>query len=139
LPSIFDCINQRADAIKAQRWLDYQPLTRRQLKDETRVEAETNTEMVTLDVGVLGQFVVLKRPTETEALRGDPHRDKTVERRPTIERRWCIYCKQRHLRSAFVRSPRYLHNLSYACKTSLLEAKQRPWKYVPGCLTPNVQ
>lgn len=136
MPSIFDCINQRADAIKAAKWAAYQPLTRQQLSDKPRRhDPELNAETVTLNVGVFGQFVVIKRPTEQAFSRGDAHQDTIVRRRPTADLRWCIYCKTRHSPSEFIRSARYLHHLSYACKTSLRKARQFPWKYAPGCLT----
>lgn len=125
VPSIFECINQRADAIKAERWEAYKALNRRQLTDQ-----QQNIPTVTLDVGVFGQFVVIMRPTEIAMLKGDAHRGLIVKRRPTPELRYCIYCKERHAPSAFVHSPRYLHKLSYACKTSLQEAKRRPWQHL---------
>ncbi len=125
MTSIFECINSRAAAIKAAKWEAYQPMTRRQLADQKQ-----NLATVTLNVGVFGQFVVIKRPTENAAMRGDKHADKIVLRRSPAEERWCIYCHEHHSPSAFVHSARYLHHLSYACKTSLREAKRRPWQHL---------
>lgn len=130
VPTIFECINQRADAIKAARWAAYEPLTRRQLSDKPRRnDPELNTETVTLNVGVFGQFVVIKRPTEGAALHRDKYADRMVLSHPSTDWRWCIWCKRRHPVKDFVHSARYLHHLSYACKTSLREAKRRPWKF----------
>lgn len=126
VPSIFDCINQKADAIKAQRWQTYIPLTTRQLKDK-----EDNLDTVTLDVGVFGQFVVLKRPTEMAGLHPDKHRDKIVVRRPPLDLRWCIWCKCRHPFADFRFSPKhYLHGYSYACKRSINERRAARWRYL---------
>lgn len=131
VPSIFECINQKADAIKAAKWAAYQPMTRQQLRDSTpRPEPDDNPETIMLDVGVFGQFVVIARPTEGAALHQDRHQDKRVLRRPTTDLRWCIFCKERHAPSAFIHSAKYLHHLSYACKVSLQEARRRPWKHL---------
>lgn len=136
MPTIFECINAHADAIKAAKWAAYQPLTRQQLSDKPRRrDPEQNPETVTLDVGVFGQFVVIKRPTEQAFSRGHQHDDKIVIRRPLGEKRYCIYCKTRHSPSEFIHSPRYLHHLSYACKASLRRARLQPWRYADGLLT----
>lgn len=133
VPSIFDCINAKADAIKAQRWQTYIPLTRSQLSNRDR-QPETlkeDTATVTLDVGIFGQFVVLKRPTEGAALYPDAHRDKIVVRRPPLDLRWCIWCKCRHPFADFRFSPKhYLHGYSYACKRAINERRARHWRYL---------
>jgi hypothetical protein len=132
VPSIFDCINQRAEAIKAARWASYTPLTRQQLsnKDRQPDTLKEDSATVTLDVGVFGQFVVLKRPTEGAALRMDSTRDKIVLRRRTVDLRWCIWCKCRHPEHDFLRHKRYLHGLSYACKKSINEARRKSWQHL---------
>jgi hypothetical protein len=123
VPSIYDCINQKADAIKAQRWLDYKPLPRYKFKDQ-----DDNLATVTLDVGVFGQFVVLKRPTEGAAIRGDSTRNLIVRRRRTVDWRWCIHHKCRHPFDDFRYNPKhYLHGYSYACKKGIIEMRGKHW------------
>lgn len=145
MPSIFECINSRADAIKAAKWAAYQPMTRRQLRDTF------DDEYVTLAVitdraeeaparstqqGVwASHFVVLKRPTEIRAIKHLMGKltydtDYLVQRREPPELRWCIFCQERHQPSAFIRHKRYLNNLSFACKKSILAAKGRNWHYL---------
>lgn len=126
VPSIFDCINARADAIKAQRWQTYIPLSQRQLKDKS-----DNLDTVTLDAGVFGQFVVLKRPTEMAGLHPDKHRNTVVIRHSTTELRWCVFCRCRHPFVDFRYNPKhYLHGYSYACKRSINERRAARWHYL---------
>lgn len=124
MPSIFECVNSRAEAKKAERWASYIPLSKRQLADK-----EDNLATVTLDVGVFGQFVVLKRPTEGAALHLDGNRDKIVLRRHTVEERWCIHHKCRHPLDDFRYNPKhYLHGYSYACKKGIIEMRGKHWR-----------
>lgn len=124
--SIFDCINAKADAIKAQRWQTYIPLTTRQLKDKN-----DNLDTVTLDVGVFGQFVVLKRPTEMAGLHPDKHRNTVVIRHLTPDLRWCVFCRCHHPFADFRYNPKhYLHGYSYACKRSINERRAARWSYL---------
>lgn len=121
----FQRSNEYAAHHKADAWLAYHPLTKRQLSDY-------DDETLTLDVGVFGQFVVLKRPTEQRAIQAalHPSREYIIERREPRPRRWCIECQERHSPRAFVRSPKYLHGLSYACKNSLTTLRRRPWHHL---------
>lgn len=137
-------INETAADHKADQWRAYQPLTHSQLTDYDMVDGKAESLAVTIDWLALiapsadprppnrstqraarpyKQFVVIARPTETLAIR-QALESKTlplaVLPRPGRQnRRWCIYCQDRHPVSAFIRNKRYLHNLSYACKESL--------------------
>lgn len=123
-------VNERAADHKADAWLTCTPLTKKQLKDDFQGD-----EQLTVDVGVFGQFVVLKRPTENRAIEhtGQRWMDRLkVHRREPAPERWCIECKQRHAPRAFLRSPKYLHGLSYACKMQLKALRRRPWRHAPA-------
>lgn len=148
MPTIFETINQRADNIKAQRWLDYIPLTAFQLTDYDAAAddeepsaddvIETTLTAMTADVNPdkistrrssvrYKQFRVIKRPTEIRAImhaNGVPMFDDDYEwldQKPIEQQRWCILCKCRHDEASFIHSKRYLNGLSYACKRSLRE------------------
>lgn len=122
--SQFQRINEKAADHKADAWLAYRPFTKAQLYDEPDVD-----DRLTLDVGVFGQFVVLRRPTEGCAMqfRGAASFHIPITRHRPAQQRWCIFCHERHPVKAFIRHKRYLHNWSYACKDSLQSAHRRPW------------
>lgn len=124
----FQRINEQAADHHADAWLAYKPFTPSQLFDEPDL-----SDRLTLDVGVFGQFVVLKRPTENRAMGFPSMRKplKPIERNRPDQQRWCIFCHERHPQSAFLKHKRYLHNLSYACKDSLKVSKRRHWLYAP--------
>lgn len=126
--SEFERVNERAADHHADAWLAYCPLTRNQLFDEPDL-----SDRLTLDVGVFGQFIVLRRPTENRAMQFPSTRKplKPIERSQPDQWRWCIFCHERHPKSAFLRHKRYLHHLSYACKDSLKRARRRHWFYAP--------
>lgn len=158
MPTLFETINQRAQAIKEARWQAYQPLTKQQLTDYDAVADEpaqpdpdpmpdwvilvTPTADPTPPVRSTRrsahkykQFVVLKRPTERMAVahaNGDLMLDgdypQVVSKRPK-QKRWCIYCQDRHPVGAFVRHRRYPGGISYACKQSIQERKRLGWYY----------
>lgn len=145
MPSIFETINQRADAIKAHRWRNYKPLTAFQLTDYDAAADDDDPEdtSITLlahtadfnpplrstqrSVKPYKQFKILKRPTEARAIlraNGRLADDDVVlvivkNRKP--QQRWCILCQDRHPRSDFIHHQRYLNGWSYACKKSLRE------------------
>lgn len=157
MPTLFETINQRADAIKAARWQAYIPLTAQQLTDYDSVADEPVIEPEPLPEGFTillatddprppvrstrrsahkyKQFVVLKRPTERMAvahangsLMLDGDYPQVVSKR-LKQKRWCIYCQDRHPLSAFVRHKRYACGISYACKTAIQERKRLGWYY----------
>lgn len=158
MPSIFEAINQRADCIKAARWQTYTPLTKQQLTDYDAVADEPTTPdpdplpdwITILTISVdhtpptrstqrshqqYKQFIVLKRPTEMLCVAHsqgvyvlDSDYPAITTRRPRAKR-WCIYCKDRHNLSSFLRSPHYLHGLSYACKLSKAKHRECRWYY----------
>ena len=144
MPSLFEQINAAAERKKTERWAEYTPLSKRQLRDAFEDEyttlaiitdrsAEAPARSTTQGVWA-SQFVVLKRPTEVRAIKratgGCKYDDIPVQRRAPSEERWCIWCKQRHPLSAFIRHKRYLNNLSHACKTSIQAVKGRNWSYL---------
>lgn len=123
--SVFEKINQRAEQIKADKWKAYRPLTPAQLTDD-----DSEFDLMSLDVGVFGKFVVIHRQTENKAAK-DRYRGKSETRvrlrgqRSTL--RWCILCECRHPVRAFYRDDYYLHGLSYACKKSIRKLKMHRW------------
>lgn len=144
-------INERAADKRADRWLAYTPLTPEQLSE--KLTAEDSEPLIAIVVptpfGAFqynhstngagrahAQYVVLHRPCELQALdhaRGrklfDSEWDyKTINTRPTL--RWCIFCEKHHPLTEFQRSPRYLHGLSYACKTYTRRARLFSWRNV---------
>lgn len=141
--SIYQVINQRANAIKGCHWQQYIPLTAFQLTDydaaaddpeneETRITllaytADPNPSIRSTRrvARPYKQFRVIKRPTEVRAImhaNGVPMFDddyEVITLKPIEQLRWCILCKDRHSADSFVHSNRYLNGLSYACETSL--------------------
>lgn len=158
MPSIYETINQRAAAIKQARWQCYTPLTALQLTDYDMVADEPAAPdpdplpdwitVLTLTPDTRSpirstqrshqrykQFIVLKRPCEmmaTAHAQGvyvlDDDYPAVLTRRPRAKR-WCIYCRDRHPTAAFLRDPRYLHGLSYACKRSKETHREKRWYY----------
>lgn len=142
MSSIYQCINQRADAIKAVHWQQYHPLTAFQLTDYDAAGDDETDEPRVIVLGISAdstpdsrstrrstrsykQFRVIKRPTEVRAImhaNGVPMLDddyEVIPLQPVEQLRWCIICKDRHPVDSFVHSNRYLNGLSYACTTSL--------------------
>jgi hypothetical protein len=142
VPSIYECINQRADAIKQNRWREYAPLTPLQLTDyDTVADEDPEEPYVTLIAQTADpmpplrstqrsakpykQFRIIKRPTEVRAImhaNGVVTLDDDIvmpDMKPTEQWRWCVICKCRHPIESFVRDKRYLHHVSYACENKL--------------------
>lgn len=137
MPSIFETINQRAEAIKAARWQSYSPLSAFQLTDYD-AQADTDNGDITLialtadgfppvrstrrSATRYKQFRVIKRPTEGLAIKRAltcPDESPVIRIEP-VETRWCIICKDHHPVDSFMTHKRYLHGLSYACRDKLL-------------------
>lgn len=137
MPSIYQTINQRADAIKAHKWQCYTPLSSFQLSDYD-AQADDDNEDITIIAMTANQnpdrrstrrsavrykqFKIIKRPTELLAIRNAncPPDEAPVIRIESEETRWCIICADRHPIDAFMTHRRYLHGLSYACRDKLL-------------------
>ena len=150
VPSIFECINQKAEAVKAQRWIDYQPLNPSQLSDKLDEDnyitilndpaftsgSDRRSTTAWDGAKMLSQFVILKRPTEARAIKHAQHQitfaseDAPIAHLNTLQERWCCFCKARHNPSAFIRHHRYLHGISYACKQSIQAHKRSQWRYL---------
>ncbi len=138
--SIFQTINQRAEAIKADRWAHYIPLTPFQLTDyDAAADDEECITVLAMSVDpsrsarstqrsprAYKHFKILKRPTEVRAIKHangalDGNEDFRVDRIEIAEPlRWCILCKCRHPVETFIFHKRYLHGVSYACRDKLL-------------------
>lgn len=150
MPSIFQLINQRADAIKAAKWAAYQPLTRQQLSDklddadlyvtivsDPALTSGSDRRSTTVQSGAkwLSHFVVLKRPTEVRAILHAQGKltfesdDNPLNIPRPAELRWCIFCRERHPLSAFIYRKHYPHQLSFACKRSIQERKRATWHF----------
>lgn len=171
MQSIYQQINQRAEAIKNDRWQHYTPLTRFQLTDydaaaddEEEEESDTADSWETTVVGLTAdfdpdkrstrrsaihykQFKILKRPTETQAIRRAltcPDETPVIRLEPEPTR-WCIFCKDRHPIDAFIRYPvpdvnrhsakefarykRFIHEWSYICRDKALTGFHgRKWR-----------
>lgn len=129
VPSIYQVINQRANAIKTCRWQQYTPLTAFQLTDydaaaddpeneETRITllaytADPNPSIRSTRrvARPYKQFRVIKRPTEVRAIMhasGVPMLDddyEVIALQPVEQKRFCILCKCRHPVNQFVVHP----------------------------------
>ena len=133
---------------KADKWLSYTPLSKAQLFD-TVDESVTITIVCMTAGGQLtharstrggptwhNNLTLIARPTEIRAIlhaQGLLTLDSdfvVVRQEPNKELRWCIICKSHHEVSNFVPHKRYLNGLSFACKTSLKEAKLGVWRKV---------
>lgn len=132
---------------KADKWLDYVPLSKDQLFDTI-----DNRDYMTIVVpfgGQLcharstykgaswyGQKTLLARPTHTLAilhamgmlvLESD---FVVIRQEPNKQMRWCIICRSSHEVHEFKYQPgRYLNGLSFACKKALNEGKRGTWKH----------
>ncbi len=136
-------IDKAIDA-KADKWLDYVPLTKEQLFDDefkniTIVSTFANGELSSSrstrrGAGWYTQYTVLSRPTEVRAILHASgfmvlESDFVVVRQePNRQMRWCILCHREHEVVNFVSHKRYLNGLSYACKRSLDEGKRGAWR-----------
>ncbi len=143
----FERAMDKAIDIKADRWLDYRPLSREQLFDSPQnINAKTtivvpfggqlsHARSTYRGTSFYGQKTILARPTETLALLHALgmyiiETDFVVVRQePGREERFCIICKTSHAVADFVVSKRYLNNLSFACKRALAEGKREIWRY----------
>lgn len=122
MPSIYQTINQRAEAIKADRWQHYTPLTRFQLTDYDAQADEDNGDITLIALTADGfppvrstrrsatrykQFRVIKRPTEALAVKRAltcPDESPVIRVEPE-KTRWCILCKDRHPVDSFITFP----------------------------------
>jgi hypothetical protein len=131
---------------KADKWLDYVPLSKAQLFDDemkniTVVSTFANGELSSTRSthrggGFHTQYTVLARPTEMKAILHAQgllvlESDFVVVRlEPVREIRWCIKCKTHHAISDFKYQPkRYLNGFSFACRRALDDGKKGTWKY----------
>lgn len=149
--SLYQRINERAADRKADAWLHYQPLTRAQLQDRDvdeyaviisrSADPRPDRRSTHRSAARLKQFIVVKRPTETRAImraNSIPVLDQDFERlpiesgsrQPPALLRWCIWCKTRHPKSAFIHHKRYSNGLSWACKAAIQERKRARWGLV---------
>ncbi len=132
---------------KADKWLDYVPLSKDQLFDT--IDHRDYMTIVIPFGGQLsharstykgaswyGQKTLLARPTHTMAILhalGALVLDSdfvVVRQEPNKQWRYCILCKKHHDVADFKYQPqRYLSGLSYACKKALDEGRRGTWRH----------
>lgn len=140
-------INERASARKSERWQSYVPLHAAQLQDDDDDDLLTVAAFSVDHDHPAGQstmrtsqslklFVVIHRPCERRALNHitgcwqyDDELPPLIVRRPA-QKRWCIWCRDRHPVRAFVRHDRYLNGLSYACADAIQRRKRLRWRLI---------
>lgn len=122
MSSIYQTINQRADAIKAHKWQCYTPLSSFQLSDYDAQVDDDNEDITIIAMTAnhnpdkrstrrsavrYKQFKVIKRPTELLAIRyiNCPADEAPVIRIDPVETRWCVICADRHPIDAFIAFP----------------------------------
>lgn len=137
----------KAIDIKADKWLDYVPLTQAELFDDV-VEGVHITLVAMAVDGQLAhtrsthrgarfhkQQTVIHRPTEMKAILHAQgllviESDFVVIRQePNKEMRWCIVCKKSHEVADFMPNKRYLNGLSFACRKALDEGRRGTWRH----------
>lgn len=139
---------ERAADIRADRWLAYTPLTAEQLSDKD-VDTEAADRITVATFGIQGHtysfstsrsqaryrhYRVIQRPTEALAIRhalNNPVLDCDFEPLPVLSiqpQRWCIVCKCSHPVKDFVRHHKYLHGISYVCKSRIKVKRYGAWQ-----------
>lgn len=131
---------------KADKWLDYVPLTQAELFDDVVEGVHITLVAMAVDGNLAHtrsthrgarfhkQQTVIHRPTEMKAILHAQgllviESDFVVIRQePSKEMRWCIVCRKNHEVTDFVPHKRYLNGLSYACKRSLADGKRGAWR-----------
>lgn len=145
----FQQIHERAAQRKCAAWQTYTPLSPSQLEDDDPADSESvridmtivlthwvaaaPLRSTTANGGLYRQVRIVRRPTEWAAFRHITH-SSPIDDEPLPLRadtrprtRYCILCHEHHPISAFVRSHRYLHGLSYICKAKLQSYRHGRW------------
>jgi hypothetical protein len=130
---------------KADRWLDYVPLSKAQLFDTpyldkpiTVLRPMANGSLAparsTFRGAMQEQISILHRPTEAIAILHAmgffvlPSDLAVIRVEPIADMRYCILCKKHHLITEFAQNKHFPNGIHFACKRSLGENNGGFWR-----------